>query len=204
MAAAAAAGSGRSAEQLAQLVAAKEAELAGMFVSGRIPKVRPSGGVLLLRPPLLALSPQQSVCGGCKPASGRPGSPRRALPPCTRITASQAATVAAVRKELSDLRAELSGQLGIGRPGAPAAAAPAPGYPSAPTSILDTSSSSSTAASNGRVLNALKLVEAQLAASRGGADGAGVSLGGLSLEQQQQLLQLQEENTQLKCAAGRG
>lgn len=187
------AGSGRAAEDLAKQVAAKEAELQNMFVSGRIPKVcaRPRAAA-----PLLLLV----TCSA--PPQPTPGAQHCITPPpCppAPAPAPQAAVVAAMRKELADLRAELSGELGSATPhsvrGVPSAAASRPtGYPGASGgSILDSAPSSSSSATSSRMLNALKLVEAQLSVGTQGA-----SLGGLSFEQQQELLQLQEENTRLK------
>lgn len=114
--------------------------------------------------------------------------------------------MAAVRKELAELRAELQGELGIGGPAATssyltattAARSLSVAFPAATSSVMAAAASAggSGLASSGRVLNALKLVEAQLAASREASGSS--SLGHLSLEQQQQLLSLQEENTELK------
>lgn len=121
----------------------------------------------------------------------------------------KSAVVAALRKQISDLRAQLQSELGIGGGGAarsPAAAAaggsfaPSPlsaQFPRATATVLDVAAAAggSGVASSGRVLNALKLVEAQLAVSRQVESG---SLAGLSREEQQEMIRLQEENTLLK------
>lgn len=122
---------------------------------------------------------------------------------------AKAAVVAAARKELGDLRAALQAELGIHSPGASAArkpsglsvgyarpATPLPTtFPAATASVMDSAVATGGSGASKSVLAALKLVEAQLAASR----DADVSLVRLTPEQQAELLQLQDENTTLKA-----
>ncbi|PRW60889.1 transducin beta 3 isoform A [Chlorella sorokiniana] len=124
---------------------------------------------------------------------------------------AKAAVVAAARKELGDLRAALQAELGIQSPSGGATAARKPGslavgyarpatplpstFPAATMSVMDSAVATGGSGASKSVLAALRLVEAQLAASR----DAEVPLVRLSPEQQAELLQLQEENTTLKA-----
>jgi hypothetical protein len=93
--------------------------------------------------------------------------------------------VAQLRKEIAELRSQLQEGLGgfTTLPARPAAKSPSP---TAAPSLM------AAAGTSGRVLNALKLVEANMAVSRTGR------VGELSFEDQQTLLQLTDENLALK------
>lgn len=122
---------------------------------------------------------------------------------------AKAAVVAAARKELGDLRAALQAELGIQSPGVSATrkpsglsvgyarpATPLPStFPAATASVMDSAVATGGSGASKSVLAALRLVEAQLAASR----DADVSLVRLTPEQQAELLRLQDENTTLKA-----
>lgn len=103
--------------------------------------------------------------------------------------------MASLRQEIADLRSQLQKGIGIDRlPGRPPVAAPS--VLSAAPSLKAHSQHAAQAGvgSSGRVLNALKLVEAQLSVSRHTAAGAQ-----LNLAQQEQMLRLQDINTELKA-----
>ena len=110
----------------------------------------------------------------------------------------RAATVAALRKDIANLRGRLNAGLGVERPQlGSSVTSPTAATPSSILSVPGPASPSAIA-SSGRVLNALKLVEAQLAVSR---QADTVAITDLSLEQQQLLLRLQDDNVALKCAS---
>lgn len=105
--------------------------------------------------------------------------------------------VAGLRREISALRNQLQEGLGGGRPPVPrhvAAISAGTAGTTVGASLLSSAGGGS-AASNSKVLNALKLVEAQMAVSRQAAGGTFFQL---TAEQRQELLRLQEENTALK------
>ncbi|KAL4423698.1 hypothetical protein ABPG75_000999 [Micractinium tetrahymenae] len=113
----------------------------------------------------------------------------------------RASQVAALRKEIADLRSQLQAQLGGGSkaglsPAAGAASRAAAAQPSAaaPVSVSTSSAVAAVAptAAQKRLLDALRLAEAQMAASRDGGSSP------LSLEEQQEVLRLQDENASLK------
>lgn len=110
--------------------------------------------------------------------------------------------MAALRKEISTLRSQLQAQLGGGsKAGLSASAGPSSwataAQPSsaAPVSITTSSAAAAVAptAAQKRLLDALRLAEAQMAASRDGGSSSP-----LSYEEQQELLRLQDENAALK------
>ncbi len=110
--------------------------------------------------------------------------------------------MAALRKEISTLRSQLQAQLGGGsKAGLSASAGPSSwataAQPSsaAPVSISTSSAAAAVAptAAQKRLLDALRLAEAQMAASRDGGSSSP-----LSYEEQQELLRLQDENAALK------
>ena len=109
----------------------------------------------------------------------------------------QAAVVAALRRDIADLRAELQAELGLGGANAAVAAASRSAFPTATNSLLESAvaAGSSGFAGSGRVLDALKLVEAQLAVSRQAPEA---DLSSLTAEEQQELLRLQVDNMMLK------
>lgn len=110
--------------------------------------------------------------------------------------------MAALRKEISNLRSQLQAQLGGGSKaglggtvGAAGRAASAQPSMVAPVSVSTSSAAAAVAptAAQKRLLDALRLAEAQMAASRDGGSSAP-----LSFEEQQELLRLQDENASLK------
>lgn len=112
----------------------------------------------------------------------------------------KAALVAGLRKEVAMLRGKLQAQLGITTPASSSSSSHARTPPSytygAYGGAFDYSASGASIApspTQKRLLDALKLAEAQLAASRQGPGSQS-----LSPEHQQELLQLQDENVALK------
>lgn len=115
---------------------------------------------------------------------------------------SQASQVAELRKEISTLRGQLQAQLGGGSKAGLGAAAGAvsratAAQPSMAAAVSISSSSAAAAvaptAAQKRLLDALRLAEAQMAASRDGGSSSP-----LSYDQQLELLRLQDENAALK------